>query len=29
LDFLVKQTVISRGGEPVAEALATIVVQNR
>jgi acyl dehydratase len=29
LDFVVKQTDISRGGEPVAEAVSTIVVQNR
>jgi hypothetical protein len=29
LDFLVKQTAVSRGGEPVAEAVSTIVVQNR
>jgi acyl dehydratase len=29
LEFLVKRTEVTRGGEPVAEATTTIVVQNR
>jgi hypothetical protein len=29
LDFLVKRTEVERAGEPVAEAVSTIVVQNR
>jgi hypothetical protein len=29
LDFLVKQSSVIRSGEPVAEAVSTIVVQNR